>query len=207
MFGKKKKTSKTSSTTRKTKTTPAKKRSTSKSAAKTARSRAKTDTAASKVRRANNLRRKANNSARTAQRLANTAKRRNNNSQDTSRFLSADRAASVAYDNYRRYLNNNFDSDEIRNGSGEYLRNRAFINNLRRRNSTASLSKVLRPKGQSRSSSPTYTVTVYGGNAGRKTFATPQEAQIYAQRLANRKGKNAVIVPGDFPVTHRDNLK
>ena len=71
MFGKKKKTSKTSSTTRKTKTTPAKKRSTSKSAAKTARSRAKTATAASKVRRANNLRRKANNSARTAQRLAN----------------------------------------------------------------------------------------------------------------------------------------
>ena len=46
MFGKKKKTSKTSSTTRKTKTTTSKKRSTSKSAAKTARSRAKTTTAA-----------------------------------------------------------------------------------------------------------------------------------------------------------------
>ena len=206
MFGKKKKTSKTSSTTRKTKTTPAKKRSTSKSAAKTARSRAKTATAASKVRRANNLRRKANNSARTAQRLANTAKKRNN-SKDTSRFLSADHAASVAYDNYRRYLNNNFDSDEIRNGSGEYLRNHAFINNLRRRNSSARLSKVRRTKGQPRSSSPTYTVTVYGESTGRKTFATPQEAQIYAQRLANRKGKNTVILPGNFPVTHRYNLK
>lgn len=206
MFGKKKKTSKTSSTTRKTKTTPAKKRSTSKSAAKTARSRAKTATAASKVRRANNLRRKANNSARTAQRLANTAKKRNN-SKDTSRFLSADHAASVAYDNYRRYLNNNFDSDEIRNGSGEYLRSRAFINNLRRRNSSARLSKVRRTKGQPRSSSPTYTVTVYGESKGRKTFATPQEAQIYAQRLANRKGKNTVILPGNFPVTHRYNLK
>lgn len=206
MFGKKKKTSKTSSTTRKTKTTPAKKRSTSKSAAKTARSRAKTATAASKVRRANNLRRKANNSARTAQRLANTAKKRNN-SKDTSRFLSADHAASVAYDNYRRYLNNNFDSDEIRNGSGEYLRSRAFINNLRRRNSSARLSKVRRTKGQPRSSSPTYTVTVYGESTGRKTFATPQEAQIYAQRLANRKGKNTVILPGNFPVTHRYNLK
>lgn len=206
MFGKKKKTAKTSSTTRKTKTTTSKKRSTSKSAAKTARPRAKTATAASKVRRANNLRRKANNSARTAQRLANTAKKRNN-SKDTSRFLSADHAASVAYDNYRRYLNNNFDSDEIRNGSGEYLRSRAFINNLRRRNSSARLSKVRRTKGQPRSSSPTYTVTVYGESTGRKTFATPQEAQIYAQRLANRKGKNTVILPGNFPVTHRYNLK
>lgn len=206
MFGKKKKTAKTSSTTRKTKTTTSKKCSTSKSAAKATRSRAKTTTAASKVRRANNLRRKANNSARTAQRLANTAKKRNN-SKDTSRFLSADHAASVAYDNYRRYLNNNFDSDEIRNGSGEYLRSRAFINNLRRRNSSARLSKVRRTKGQSRSSSPTYTVTVYGESTGRKTFATPQEAQIYAQRLANRKGKNTVILPGNFPVTHRYNLK
>lgn len=206
MFGKKKKTAKTSSTTRKTKTTTSKKCSTSKSAAKATRSRAKTTTAASKVRRANNLRRKANNSARTAQRLANTAKKRNN-SKDTSRFLSADHAASVAYDNYRRYLNNNFDSDEIRNGSGEYLRSRAFINNLRRRNSSARLSKVRRTKGQPRSSSPTYTVTVYGESTGRKTFATPQEAQIYAQRLANRKGKNTVILPGNFPVTHRYNLK
>lgn len=73
--------------------------------------------------------------------------------------------------------------------------------------SHARLHKVRTAKGTKRSASPTYTVTVYGDKTGRKVFATPQEASIYAQRLANRKGKKTVVIPGNFPVTHRYHLR
>lgn len=69
------------------------------------------------------------------------------------------------------------------------------------------LHKVRSGKGTKRSASPTYTVTVYMESTGRKTFATPEEARIYAQRLANRQGKNTVVIPGYLPVTHRYNLR
>ena len=69
------------------------------------------------------------------------------------------------------------------------------------------LSKARQSKGQKRSRDITYTVTVYGERTGRKTFATPEEANIYAQRLARRKKKNTILIPGNFPVTHRYNLK